>query len=67
MISARSTRCRVRSRQRINAAAAKQCPVRTVDATALCNVQRSETSLAFTLGRLHENQRFFASLRMTTL
>jgi hypothetical protein len=67
MISARYNPCRVRCPQRFNPAAAKESPLRTADATAACHVERSETSLANALGLPRENQRFFASLRMTTL
>ena len=66
MISARYNPCRVRCPQRINPAASKQSPLETADATAVCHVERSEKSvIAFGLPR--ENQRFFASLRMTIL
>ena len=55
------------SPQRINLAAAKESPLRTADATAACDVERRETSLAIAFGLLRENHRLFASLRMTTL
>jgi hypothetical protein len=67
MISARYNRGRMRCPQRINPDAAKQSPLSTADATAACHVERSETSLAIAFGLLSENQRVFASLRMTTL